>query len=337
MKQTILTLTVVLFPLFSYSQKNISNAVVKIETEKEVGTGIIVGQDGPTIYIVTAAHVVMEKKGFQELPSSSIQITLANQDQYVASFLNKHPRDLDLALLKATVSIENQAYYFRPAKEDKLKNGLSINAIGYPNGQYMHKTGSNTLQTSSVTDIRKFKFNSAGAIEGGYSGGLVTQKNGKRIIGMIVKNEGGAEVEGIGIKTLTKWLDDNGIPRTFIKDKYFLEPGTWGLSSLSIAAALTGIYCHGKSDEYYETYSTSRDETAPSYGEVSRDKTLNKAKTHRTCAIIGYGVAGVSALVAFLTEHKPFKQLFKKENSLRGSNIQLKSSEKNQIGILVNF
>lgn len=329
------------FPFLIAQRASVAKAVAFIETKfvkgSETGSAIIIGEEEvrreeKILYLVTAKHVVVK----DDTSAESIKITLKNQT-YEGTFVAEYSGDLDLALIKVKVPVKVPSFTFRPIKEKKLKNGLLVETIGYPYGAYTHKK-KQVYRKRDAVNSRLLIFDSNGATPKGYSGGILTAKKNKRIVGMIVQDYLKENTRAIDFKEIKHWLineQDISIKK-YIKSENAIKPWALGLTITSVIAIPLGIHFSNRKEELYTTYTTVKDATAPVYSETSREETFKKAKTNKTGTCISYIVSGIAGVLAIYVEHQDWiKRQFTKE---RGEAYwELKSTTPHQIGVVYNF
>ena len=189
---------------FSSIVEYVLQSVVSIGTERGMGSGAIIDEDG---FIVTNFHVIQG--------ANMIRVLTYNDDVYSADLIGYEP-NVDIAVLKID-ALDLQELKF--ADSDDTKVGEKVIALGSPAGlsftvtegivSAVHREGPNNMQIYVQSDV---------PINPGNSGGPLVNTGGK-IIGINNYKIGGFEGLGFAIESNTaKGLADD------IIDNYLNNP-----------------------------------------------------------------------------------------------------------------
>lgn len=190
-------------------------SVVRITAQKDfgedIGAGMIIGQKGQEVFILTAWHVVHES-------SKSQVLIYREKEKHSAELIKKHEK-LDLAILriKTQNKLDLQAFY--PAEENLFEREKLVTSVGHPAGGFWKINSLNKIQEKSLYEEERQFAITPQAIVGGCSGGPVFVENGAWL-GMITETSmiEGKCVKGIAIQ---KWIRENNIPSQYL---YFPNP-----------------------------------------------------------------------------------------------------------------
>lgn len=190
-------------------------SVVRITAQKDfgedIGAGIIIGQQGSDLYILTAYHVIAE--------STKAEVLLYRQKENHSVQQVAHHEDLDLAVLKmsSTTVSHSQTYY--PAEEVLFEREKAVLSIGHPAGGFWKINSLNKIQETTLYEEERQCGITPQAIVGGCSGGPVFMENGAWL-GMVTET---SMIEGKCVKgtAIQKWIRAKNIPSQYL---YFPEP-----------------------------------------------------------------------------------------------------------------
>ena len=189
---------------FSSIVEDVLQSVVSIGTERGMGSGAIIDEDG---FIVTNFHVIQG--------ANMIRVLTYNDDVYSADLIGYEP-NVDIAVLKiGAVNLQELKF----DDSDDTKVGEKVIALGSPAGlsftvtegivSAVHREGPNNMQIYVQSDV---------PINPGNSGGPLVNTGGK-IIGINNYKIGGFEGLGFAIESNTaKELADD------IIDNYLNNP-----------------------------------------------------------------------------------------------------------------
>jgi len=162
----------------------IEPAVVRIETEDGMGSGMIIDKSG---YILTSNHIVED--------AQSATIILTGGGQYQGTVIGKDETS-DLAIIKITASGFDFPVVIL-GNSDKLESGEEVIAIGYSLGL----EGSTTVSKGVISALRYSNsvryIQTDAAINPGNSGGPLINLNGD-VVGIVTFKFVGEAVEGMG-------------------------------------------------------------------------------------------------------------------------------------------
>ena len=171
---------------FSSIVEDVLQSVVSIGTERGMGSGAIIDEDG---FIVTNFHVIQG--------ANMIRVLTYNDDVYSADLIGYEP-NVDIAVLKID-ALDLQELKF--ADSDDTKVGEKVIALGSPAGlsftvtegivSAVHREGPNNMQIYVQSDV---------PINPGNSGGPLVNTGG-RIIGINNYKIGGFEGLGFAIES----------------------------------------------------------------------------------------------------------------------------------------
>jgi S1-C subfamily serine protease len=128
---------------------------------QSIGSGFFINNEG---YILTCSHVV------EDAIKLEITIPKLGKKKYSAEIISISP-DYDIALLKT--EFENGENFLKLADSDKVRQGDTVNAVGYPLGQENLK-----LTSGIISGSQEHLFQTDAPINPGNSGGpLVNSSN----------------------------------------------------------------------------------------------------------------------------------------------------------------
>lgn len=282
--------------------QNFLNGVVKIQTsspsgaEGETGAGIVAGQIGYKVFILTAWHVV------ENAEAIIVQFNGVSWKDYPARLHGQVNFDLDIAVLVAEVPWNEgvQFFNYREADYDDLKKGDPVTAVGHPYGAAWSVNKMNSI-TNERFGTYEVSFTAMG-IQPGFSGGPLLDRKKNRLLGMITRVEPNSTAVAVTFNEIKRYLTDWSIPYSFILPyKEPLRTSTYILGGLAIGATAAGVYFNDQGAEEYALYKQYRDPVAFLEKEGrDRDEVYGSAKDFYTYRNISYGVAGGLALAAVL-------------------------------------
>lgn len=170
-------------PAYFENVKGAFPAVVRVISPSEMGSGVIVTQDG---YLLTSQHVVDNNK--------TVTVQLNNGASYQGTVLVADT-DRDLAVIKLP---DNPAgYTYAPMGDSTESDALQISSpvlvIGYPGGRDIHSLSLTTGTICSFIRMQSVSYLQSDAkIAAGSSGGPMTDSSGN-VIGIINSKYTGME------------------------------------------------------------------------------------------------------------------------------------------------
>ena len=172
----------------------------------DLGSGIIVGSEGNTLYILTAKHV---------LSQNSANITFINNQTSSASVINSVGGELDVAVLSCSKpSRYSLNASFKRSTEIPPEGSGGLVVIGHPLGRQWFVSYDHVF-TQDAPKFRDHQFTiTPKAIGQGNSGGPVLNRN-KELLGMVIKVD---KYEAVAIKIEKVWsiLQRWGIPTNLL-------------------------------------------------------------------------------------------------------------------------
>lgn len=153
-----------------------------------LGTGVVYKQEGSYAYIMTNAHVVVNKdnSGVVTEYTSKIEVVYSNYVRGRADFI-AYDRNEDVAVLRVTVS-NNYSVASIIDDDSATKVGEAVFAIGHPHGQYFSmsdgvisasKIKTSVSYVSQSNTGTTYVYNSTATINAGNSGGPLFNAEGK--------------------------------------------------------------------------------------------------------------------------------------------------------------
>lgn len=284
----------------SFSQNILQGvALIKSYTQEgaeiETGAGIVCGQSGDQLFIVTAHHVVREAQ------SVKVRLNQTSWTEFPAYVHYQVSEELDIAVVVARVppTAPINYYEFRRGNIEELKEDQAVSCIGHPYGsEWMYNKMNNLTNTRQGAYQLGF---SALGINPGFSGGALVERKKGRLLGMITEVSGGAGATAVNIDELINYLGKWRIPYNFLLPyKAPMSPMTYVFGGLAAGSVATGVYFNRQGVDQYGIYKTNRDETAPVYDGLSRPEVLQKAKDDYLYRNIAYAASGGFAVAAVL-------------------------------------
>jgi S1-C subfamily serine protease len=158
---------------------------VRIENSGGSGSGVIIGREGSSYYVLTAKHIIQDDRKNTHQKFTNAQIITTDQDRHNVTS-NIVAEGVDLAVIKFT---SNNSYpvaeigNYNPTKNDRVFVGgyPSRDKIGSPFWQWQLNPGS-ILGRESIKkspDYARFDLIYNGKIYGGMGGGGVFDAEGK--------------------------------------------------------------------------------------------------------------------------------------------------------------
>jgi S1-C subfamily serine protease len=158
---------------------------VRIENSGGSGSGVIIGREGSSYYVLTAKHIIQDDRKNTHQKFTNAQIITTDQDRHNVTS-NIVAEGVDLAVIKFT---SNNSYpvaeigNYNPTKNDRVFIGgyPSRDKIGSPFWQWQLNPGS-ILGRESIKkspDYARFDLIYNGKIYGGMGGGGVFDAEGK--------------------------------------------------------------------------------------------------------------------------------------------------------------
>jgi S1-C subfamily serine protease len=158
---------------------------IRIENSGGSGSGVIIGREGSSYYVLTAKHIIQDESKNTHQKFTNTQIITADQDRHDVTS-NIVAEGVDLAVVKFT---SNNSYpvaeigNYNPTKNDRVFVGgyPSRDKIGSPFWQWQLNPGS-ILGRESIKkspDYARFDLIYNGKIYGGMGGGGVFDADGK--------------------------------------------------------------------------------------------------------------------------------------------------------------
>lgn len=221
---------------------NIENGVIKITTykngdESKKGAGIVIGKGSNEIFILTAHHILFFEPDSSLVDSSEIVLYSRHLFRGNLAQYNYHYNEsLDVGII--TLKIESKEFdtikddfpTFVLAQQDTLTTNEKVTVIGHlTDEEWVKVTVNEILTTSFEDDVQKFTFTPI-AIQRGYSGGPVFDKE-QNLIGVVLR-VGSSQGVATEITTVLKWLKARRIPTNLIRRGGSDESDTLARSAL---------------------------------------------------------------------------------------------------------
>jgi S1-C subfamily serine protease len=198
-------------------RQRVRHLTVRIENNDGNGSGVIIGREGSSYYVLTAKYVIQDDRNNNRQKSTNTQIITADQDRHNVTS-NIVAEGVDLAVVKFT---SNNSYpvaeigNYNPPKNDRVFVGgyPSRDKIGSPFWQWQLNPGS-ILGRESIkksADYARFDLIYNGKIYGGMGGGGVFDAEGK-VVGIHSAAEPSDQASagnklGISSQTFLKSID----------------------------------------------------------------------------------------------------------------------------------
>jgi formylglycine-generating enzyme required for sulfatase activity len=208
LRHTCLLLSSLFLSLALPAQENLRTPVVLIESGLERGTGILVGEAGGQLYLITAGHVVDDV--------GDIQVRFRNQRRATATLLRDERPALDLAILTCSVpaGMTLPQSYALAASPAVFRQEVGV--IGHPPGAEWDVDFRPTVKEATYQfDPRRFSITPEG-IGPGHSGGPVLDAASYDLLGMILSLDGRQAV-CLQATTIEQVLRQRQVPRNLLQ------------------------------------------------------------------------------------------------------------------------
>ena len=167
-------------PAFLIAQESLKSPVVLIRARTETGAGILVGNEGSTLYLITAYHLIEQNPDAIEIgfyPGSRLRSR--------AQIEELNPR-FDLAILSCTIPVGYRPPLSFVLAPDAPEFRQPVTVIGHPGGNEWIANVTNAVNgLDDQKDDRFFTISSQGILPGNSGGPVLDGKY--RLLGMVQK------------------------------------------------------------------------------------------------------------------------------------------------------
>ena len=212
--------------------------------EKGAGSGIIIGDDGTELWIVTNHHVIED--------ADTIEITFCDEKS-VSAYVKGTDKDNDLAVVGVKLadlekSTINSIKIITIGDSDDLKLGQGViaigNALGWGQSVTTGVVSAFNREVEFEDGTKMYLMQTSAAINPGNSGGALVDINGN-VIGINSSKIGGSTVEGMGfaipisraIPIIEKLMSRETLSKVSEE-----EQGTIGISGATVTSSVSKAY-----------------------------------------------------------------------------------------------